>query len=50
MGFNKRKMEDQRQHLAEKEAKALNLGIVYVALGQSVGLAVRKLPPRRRYG
>src|SRR5580704_4211329 len=30
--------------------KALNLGIVYVALGQSVGLAVRKLPPRRRYG
>jgi hypothetical protein len=22
MGFNKRKMEDQRQHLAEKEAKA----------------------------
>ena len=22
MGFNKRKMEDQRRHLAEKEAKA----------------------------
>jgi DNA-binding phage protein len=30
--------------------KALNLGIVYVALGQSAGLAVRKLRPRRRNG
>ena len=30
--------------------KALNLGIVYVALGQSAGLAIRKLPPRRRHG
>jgi DNA-binding phage protein len=30
--------------------KALNLGIVYVALGQSAGLAVRKLRPRRRHG
>jgi DNA-binding phage protein len=30
--------------------KALNLGIVYVALGQSASLAVRKLPPRRRHG
>jgi DNA-binding phage protein len=29
--------------------KALNLGIVYVALGQSAGLAVRKLRPRRRH-
>jgi DNA-binding phage protein len=30
--------------------KALNLGIVYIALGQSAGLAVRKRPPRRRHG
>jgi DNA-binding phage protein len=29
--------------------KALNLGIVYVALSQSAGLAVRKLRPRRRH-
>jgi DNA-binding phage protein len=28
--------------------RALNLGIVYVALGKSVGLAVRKMRPRRR--
>jgi DNA-binding phage protein len=30
--------------------KVLNLGIVYVALEQSAGLAVRKLRPRRRHG
>jgi DNA-binding phage protein len=29
---------------------ALNLGIVYVALGRSARLAVRKLRPRRRHG
>jgi DNA-binding phage protein len=29
---------------------ALNLGVVYVPLDQSNGLAVRKLRPRRRHG
>jgi hypothetical protein len=37
------------KRLPTSSLKVLNLGIVYVTLGQSAGLAARKLPPRRRH-